>query len=87
MYIDSSNSYNNCCCHDGHGKGDFMMTESLADILGSIGVNVKYPHDAQTPDRLRVTRKRANELKSIQVQSVEDYRDQFKREILAILSE
>ena len=64
-----------------------MMTESLANIFADLGANVKYPFGVQTPDRLHETRKRASELKNVQVQSVQDYKDQFRRELLAILGE
>ena len=64
-----------------------MMDKGLADILGSIGANVKYPHNSQTPDRLHVTRQRASELKNIHVQSVEDYKDQYRKMIHDILKD
>ena len=89
LHIDSSNSYNNCCCHDGHDNGDFMvmMTESLASIFSDLGAQVNYPHGVQTPTREHETRERAKQVASIKCQSVDEYRDQFRREILAILGE
>lgn len=64
-----------------------MMDKGLADILGSIGANVMYPHNVQTPTREHVTRHRASELKNIQVQSVQDYKDQYRKMIHDILKD
>ena len=64
-----------------------MMNKELADILGSIGASVKYPHDAQTPDRLHGTRKRASEVSKVQVQSVQDYKDQYRKMIHDLLKD
>ena len=64
-----------------------VMTESLANILGSVGANVKYPHGVQTPTREHCTRERASELKNVQVQSVQDYKDQYRKMIHDILKD
>ena len=89
MCTNTGDSRNDCCSHDGHDNGDFMvmMSRELANILASVGANVKYPHGVQTPTRETGPRERAERVASIKCQSVDDYRDQFRREILDILGE
>lgn len=62
-----------------------MVTKSLAIALSSIGVDVKYPHNVQTPDRLNCTRERANQVESIKVQSVDEYNSSVRDRIHALL--
>ena len=64
-----------------------MMNEGLASILSDLGANVKYPHGIQTPTRDHGTRDRANQIASIHCQSVEDYRDQWRKMIHDILKD
>ena len=85
MYSNPSYSRNDCSGIDEHGKGYFMVTESLVNILLGVGVNVKYPHNVQTPDRLNGTRERANHVASIEIQSVEEYNSSVRDRIHALL--
>ena len=62
-----------------------MVTESLVNILLGVGVNVKYPHNVQTPDRLNSTRERANQVAYIKVQSVDEYNSSVRDRIHALL--
>ena len=65
-----------------------MVTESLANILLGVGIDVRYPYNVQTPDRLNGgTRGRANQVASIKVQSVDEYKDKVKRDLLALLAD
>lgn len=64
-----------------------MVTASLANILLDVGVNVKYPHNVETPTRTHVTRERAKQIESMRVQSVDDYKQQVRNNILALLED
>ena len=85
LYSNPSYSRNDCSCIDEHGKGRVMVTESLVNILLGVGVNVKYPHNVQTPDRLNSTRERANQVAYIKVQSVDEYNSSVRDRIHALL--
>ena len=87
MYSNSSDSNNYCCRIDDNGKGNFMMNKELADILGSIGANVRYPYNVQTPTREHGTRERARQVNNAQVQSAQDYLDQYRKMIHDILKD
>ena len=89
LCISTGDSGDTCSCIHARNNGVFMvmMNDSLANILGSIGANVKYPHDVQTPTREHCTRERAKQISSMHVQSVQDYKDQYRKMIHDLLKD
>lgn len=85
----TSYSRNDCSHIDEHGKGHsmVMMTESLANVLSSVGADVRYPHGVQVPSRSNYTNARAEQMRKVQVQSVQDYKDQYRKMIHDILKD
>ena len=89
LRINSGDSHNYRGSIDAYGKGHIMimMNSELASILNSVGANVRYPHHAQTPDRSPCTRQRAEQISKAQVQSVQEYKDNYRKMIHDMLKD